>query len=152
LSGQVFASPALSVSARAILCTTAFEVGAGEPIDEPTSARIFLEIDDHRLYRFRLPFSGFESAHIVLGGESFVALAEGLQNALWTLGGAHQYHRSARSARICARSRDRRRAIGAHGIASPKMFLNAEPLPHVICSLTAKERGGDDEAIEYGDA
>ena len=28
-------------------------------------------------------FSGFEHAHVVLGGESFVALAEGLQNALW---------------------------------------------------------------------
>jgi len=37
---------------------------------------------DHRLYHFRLAFSGWEHAHIVLGGESFVALAEGLQNAL----------------------------------------------------------------------
>ena len=36
-----------------------------------------------RLYHFRLPFSGFEHAHVALGGESFVALAEGLQNALW---------------------------------------------------------------------
>jgi hypothetical protein len=42
---------------------------------------------DCRLYHFRLPFSGFEHAHVVLGGESFVALAEGLQNALWSLGG-----------------------------------------------------------------
>jgi hypothetical protein len=33
---------------------------------------------DHRLYHFRLAFSGFEHAHVVLGGESFVALAEGL--------------------------------------------------------------------------
>src|SRR5215207_8751208 len=41
---------------------------------------------DHRLYHFRLAFSGFEHAHVVLGGESFVALAEGLQNALWALG------------------------------------------------------------------
>ena len=31
----------------------------------------------HRLYHFRLAFSGFEHAHVVLGGESFVALAEG---------------------------------------------------------------------------
>ncbi len=54
---------------------------AGEPLD-------------HRLYHFRLPFSGFESAHVVLGGESFVALAEGLQNALWALGGAPEQHRS----------------------------------------------------------
>ena len=36
------------------------------------------EVLDCRLYHFRLPFSGFEHAHVVLGGESFVALAEGL--------------------------------------------------------------------------
>ena len=49
---------------------------------------------DHRLYHFRLAFSGFERAHVVLGGESFVALAEGLQNALWALGGVPTEHRS----------------------------------------------------------
>ncbi|MCB1546547.1 MAG: DDE-type integrase/transposase/recombinase, partial [Hyphomicrobiaceae bacterium] len=49
---------------------------------------------DHRLYHFRLVFSGFEHAEVVLGGESFVALAEGLQNALWALGGAPKEHRS----------------------------------------------------------
>lgn len=49
---------------------------------------------EHRLYHFRLAFSGFEYAHVVLGGESFVALAEGLQNALWSLGGAPELHRS----------------------------------------------------------
>ena len=49
---------------------------------------------DHRLYHFRLAFSGFAHAHVVLGGESFVALAEGLQNALWTLGGVPREHRS----------------------------------------------------------
>jgi hypothetical protein len=49
---------------------------------------------DHRLYHFRLPFSGFEHAHVVLGGESFVALAEGLQNALWALGGVPEQHRT----------------------------------------------------------
>ncbi len=49
---------------------------------------------DCRLYHFRLPFSGFEHAHVVLGGESFVALAEGLQNALWALGGVPEQHRS----------------------------------------------------------
>ena len=48
----------------------------------------------HRLYHFRLAFSGFEHAHVVLGGESFVALAEGLQNALWALGGVPEQHRS----------------------------------------------------------
>lgn len=49
---------------------------------------------DHRLYHFRLAFSGFEHAHVVLGGESFAALAEGLQNALWALGGVPKEHRS----------------------------------------------------------
>lgn len=48
----------------------------------------------HRLYHFRLPYSGFEHAHVVLGGESYVALAEGLQNALRALGGAPLEHRS----------------------------------------------------------
>ncbi len=48
----------------------------------------------HRLYHFRLAYSGFEHAHVVLGGESFVALAEGLQNALWSLGGVPREHRS----------------------------------------------------------
>jgi hypothetical protein len=49
---------------------------------------------DHRLYHFRLVFSGFAHAHVVLGGESYVALAEGLQNALWGLGGVPRQHRS----------------------------------------------------------
>ncbi len=49
---------------------------------------------DHRLYHFRLAYSGFEHAHVILGGESFVALAEGLQNALWLIGGAPCQHRT----------------------------------------------------------
>jgi hypothetical protein len=48
----------------------------------------------HRLYHFRLAFSRWRHAEVVLGGESFVALAEGLQNALWALGGAPLEHRS----------------------------------------------------------
>jgi hypothetical protein len=49
---------------------------------------------EHRLYHFRLAYSGFEHAHVVLGGESYVALAEGLQDALWALGGVPHEHRS----------------------------------------------------------
>ncbi len=49
---------------------------------------------DHRLYHFRLAYSGFEHVHVVLGGESFVALAEGLQNALWSIGGVPDEHRT----------------------------------------------------------
>ena len=52
------------------------------------------ELLDHRLYHFRLACSGFGHAHVVLGGERFVALAEGLQNALWVLGGAPRRHRT----------------------------------------------------------
>jgi transposase InsO family protein len=48
----------------------------------------------HRLYHFRLVWSGFEHAHVILGGESYVALAQGLQNALWALGGSPVDHRS----------------------------------------------------------
>ena len=49
---------------------------------------------DHLLYHFRLPWSGFAHARVVLGGESFTALAEGLQGALWHLGGAPREHRT----------------------------------------------------------
>ena len=54
---------------------------AGEPLE-------------HLLYHFRLPYSGFEYADVVLGGESFVALSGGCQNALWLLGGVPDEHRT----------------------------------------------------------
>ena len=41
-----------------------------------------------------LAWSGFAHARVVLGGESFTALAEGLQDALWHLGGAPREHRT----------------------------------------------------------
>lgn len=43
---------------------------------------------DHRLFHFRLASSGWEDSAVVLGGESFTALSEHLQDALWKLGGA----------------------------------------------------------------
>ena len=49
---------------------------------------------DHMLCHFRLAWSGFAHARVVLGGESFTALAEGLQDALWHLGGAPREHRT----------------------------------------------------------
>lgn len=48
----------------------------------------------HRLYRFALAFSGWEHAEVIEGGESFVALARGLQDALWQAGGAPAEHRT----------------------------------------------------------
>jgi hypothetical protein len=49
---------------------------------------------DHRLYHFALVYSGFEHGEIVLGGESYTALASGLSAALTALGGAPAEHRS----------------------------------------------------------
>lgn len=49
---------------------------------------------DHRLFHFRLACSGWEHAAVVLGGESFSALSEHLQDALWKLGGVPAEHRS----------------------------------------------------------
>jgi hypothetical protein len=48
----------------------------------------------HRLYHFRLACSGWEHARVILGGESFSAVAEGLQDALWKLGGSPREHRT----------------------------------------------------------
>jgi hypothetical protein len=48
----------------------------------------------HRLYHFVLAFSRWEYANVVEGGESFEALAAGLQNALWQAGGCPREHRS----------------------------------------------------------
>jgi hypothetical protein len=48
----------------------------------------------HILYPFALVYSGWEHAEVVLGGESFTALASGLRNALWLLGGVPAEHRT----------------------------------------------------------
>ena len=56
--------------------------------------RIAGEPLEHRLYHFVLAYSGWEHGEVVLGGESFTALACGLQDALWALGGAPAEHRS----------------------------------------------------------
>jgi len=48
----------------------------------------------HRLYQFALAYSGWRHIEVVLGGESWVALSGGLQNALWALGGVPAEHRT----------------------------------------------------------
>ena len=52
------------------------------------------QVLNHRLYHFVLAYSAWEHAEPVLGGESFTALAVGLQNALFALGGVPAEHRS----------------------------------------------------------
>lgn len=49
---------------------------------------------EHRIYHFTLVCSGWEHAEVVLGGESYTALASGLQNALWELDGVPHEHRT----------------------------------------------------------
>ena len=43
---------------------------------------------------FDLAFSGWSYVKAIQGGESFSALAQGLQEALWRLGGAPLEHRT----------------------------------------------------------
>jgi hypothetical protein len=48
----------------------------------------------HLLYHFRLAFSHWSHIKVILGGESYTALAEGLQEGLWRLGGSPLEHRT----------------------------------------------------------
>lgn len=48
----------------------------------------------HLLYQFALAYSGWRYVEIVLGGESFMALSSGLQNAVWMMGGVPEEHRT----------------------------------------------------------
>ena len=45
-------------------------------------------------YHYRLAYSGWQYVQVIQGGESFVALSEGLQNALWQCGGSPREHRT----------------------------------------------------------
>ena len=50
---------------------------------------------DHLIYHFVLTYSNWETGTICFS-ESFEALSQGLQNALWELGGVPRYHRTDR--------------------------------------------------------
>jgi len=82
-----------------VLGISDFTVLKGEPI---TIAGVAFE---HRLFHFRLPYSGWCHVEVIHGGESFVALAEALQNALEACGGVPAEHRTD-SLSACFRNRD----------------------------------------------
>ena len=63
------------------------------------------EVLEHRLFHFRLPYSGWCHVEVIHGGESFVALSEALQNALALGGGVPAEHRTD-SLSACFRNRD----------------------------------------------
>lgn len=52
------------------------------------------EVFSHLLYQFRLAYSGWRYVQITLGGESYSALADGLQSALFRAGGSPIEHRT----------------------------------------------------------
>lgn len=52
------------------------------------------EVFTHLLYQFRFAYSGWRYVQIVLGGESYSALADGLQSALSLAGGSPIEHRT----------------------------------------------------------
>lgn len=82
-----------------VLGISDFTLLKGPPI---TIAGVVLE---HRLFHFRLPFSGWCHVEVIHGGESFVALSEALQNALALCGGVPAEHRTD-SLSACFRNRD----------------------------------------------
>lgn len=49
---------------------------------------------EHRLYHYRLVYSGWSFVKVIHGGESFAALSAGLQDALWRCGGVPLQHRT----------------------------------------------------------
>ena len=82
-----------------VLGISDFTLLKGKPI---TIAGVVLE---HRLFHFRLPYSGWCHVEVIHGGESFVALAEALQNALDACGGVPAEHRTD-SLSACFRNRE----------------------------------------------
>lgn len=82
-----------------VLGISDFTVLKGDPIT------VAGEVLEHRLFHFRLPFSGWCHVAVIHGGESFVALAEALQNALALCGGVPAEHRTD-SLSACFRNRD----------------------------------------------
>nr|WP_225882702.1 IS21 family transposase [Pseudanabaena sp. PCC 7367] len=49
---------------------------------------------EHLLYHYRLAYSGWQYVQVIEGGESFIGLSEGLQNALHACGGVPKQHRT----------------------------------------------------------
>ena len=89
---------ALHGAARDVIFRQSHEPGRMALSDFTDAGALGVTIDgetfEHRLYHFALAYSGWEHAAVVLGGESFTALAERLQDALWSLGGVPREHRT----------------------------------------------------------
>lgn len=99
LQGPAQAVMFLQEHRAGVLGISDFTLLKGEPIT------ICGEALEHRLFHFRLPFSGWCHVAVIHGGESFVALSESLQNALALCGGVPAEHRTD-SLSACFRNRD----------------------------------------------
>ncbi|WP_398332210.1 hypothetical protein [Vulcanococcus sp.] len=75
-----------------VLGNSDFTLLKGDPIT------IGGEALEHRLFCFRLPYSGWCHVEVIHGGESFVALSEAIQNALLLCGGVPAKHRTGSAA------------------------------------------------------
>jgi hypothetical protein len=90
---------ALQEHRAGVLGISDFTVLNGQPIT------IGWEALEHRLFHFRLPYSGWFHVEVIHGGESFVALSEALQNAIVLCGWVPAKHRTD-SLSACFRNRD----------------------------------------------
>ena len=110
-----------------VLGISDFTVLKCQPI---TIAGVVLE---HRLFHFRLPYSGWGHVEVIHGGESFVALSEAWQNALTLCGGVPAEHRTD-SLSACYRNRD-----GSY--ASDFTSRHRELCSHLGVTATRNNRG-----------
>jgi hypothetical protein len=89
---------ALEGEEREVFFAQAHEPGRLGLSDFTDAAELEVTLDGsrfaHRLYQFALAYCGWRHVEVILGGESWVALSGGLQNALWSLGGVPQEHRT----------------------------------------------------------
>ena len=107
---------------------------------------------EHRLYHFRLAFSGFEHAHVVLGGESFVALSEGLQNALWGLGGTPREHRTdSLSAAFCNLPQRHHRCCTEEALEPVIVEVNAQAMTDQLRWRGVEDATQDEAAARCDD-
>ena len=116
-----------------VLGISDFTLLKGEPIT------VAGEVLEHRLFHFRLPYSGWCHVAVIHGGESFVALAEALQNSLALCGGVPAEHRTD-SLSACFRNRDgsyagdytRGTPKGLRQASRRRPFGDPQPLPRTL--------------------
>jgi hypothetical protein len=84
--------------ARAVMFELEHRPGAMDLSDFTHFKQVEITIEgkplEHLLYHYRLAYSGWQYVQVMQGGESFIALSEGLQNALTACGGVPQEHRT----------------------------------------------------------